>query len=283
MKRLSTILLLLPFTLQAQETSLNNLLTPSQPGFVILDKSPASIEKPTSPKTLGISVLRLLEENGGGLDFSPYWFGNHPNLTFEKYMNNRFPVLQTLNVSVAAAAGDTSSYMSAGLRTQLFRYYRASELGEIARIKADIVAALSDDPDNIDLDKIKELKNELSELTSKTTVNIELAAAMAGFSPDNKFGNLGNNRYGAWLNMAYRPIAKAPLHLMGVVRYTKAIDPLGVGRDSSLFDYGLAMSYQQAKFDVQLEFVNRNDVQNGGIRIDWRWWGIIWWRIILWW
>lgn len=262
---LSLILLtLLSVSTYAQESTidLNNLLVPTSPGFVILDKSPASIEKPVSPKTFGISVLRLLKQNEGGLDFTPYWFWDHRNLKFQNYINNRSPILQTLNLSVAASQGDSASYLSAGVRTHLLRIYSKGKINEILAKESDIVTALSTDPDSLDLDELTRLKNEIAALTAEPRLSIELAGAIAGFSADNKFSHLSNNRYGAWLNIAYRPNDKTPFNLLGVFRYTKAINGSVINTDSTLIDYGIAASYQQPKFDIQLEYVNRNDIEN---------------------
>lgn len=260
---------LIPLTLltvssYAQEGTidLNNLIVPTSPGFVILDKSPASIEKPVSPKTFGISVLRLLKQNEGGLDFTPFWFWNHRNLTFKDYINNRSPIIQTLNLSVAASQGDSASYLSAGIRTHLLRVFSKDKISEIAAKESEIVMALATDPDSLDLDALSRLKNELAALTAEPRLSVELAGAMAGFSADNKFSHLANNRYGAWLNIAYRPDDKVPFNLLGVGRFTKAINGSIKGGDSTLIDYGIAASYQQQKFDIQLEYVNRNDVEN---------------------
>jgi hypothetical protein len=255
-------LMLAGFQLTAQEINLNNLLVPTSPGLVILDKAPASVEKPTSPKTLGISVLRLIKQNEGALDFTPYWFFNHASYTFDKHIDNKFPILQTLNLSVAASQGDTSSYFSAGVRTHLFRKYSTGKRNEIKAKKDAIVAALSVLPDDLDLNKIASLKNELAALTAEPEVTVELAGAMAGYSQDDKFSNLANNRYGAWLNIAYKPLDKLPLSALGVFRYTKAVSRTNMGLDSSFIDYGIAASYQQPKFDLQLEYVNRTDTEN---------------------
>jgi len=263
------ILLLIPISLltlssYAQEgvVNLNNLIVPTSPGFVILDKSPASIEKPVSPKTFGVSVLRLLKQNEGGLDFTPYWFWNHPNLTFKNYIDNRSPILQTLNLSLAASQGDSASYLSAGVRTHLLRIFSKDKISDINAIEQDIITALSTDPDNLDLEELTRLKDKLAALTAEPRLSMELAGAMAGFSADNKFAHLANKRYGAWLNVAYRPNDKVPLNLLGVFRYTKAINGSIKSSDSTLIDYGIAASYQQQKFDIQLEYVNRNDVEN---------------------
>lgn len=61
-----------------------SLETPSSPGFILLDKTPSSIEKPTTPQGFGVNVLGLLQGKGGAMEFSPFWLVNHPKLTAEK-------------------------------------------------------------------------------------------------------------------------------------------------------------------------------------------------------
>ncbi|MFY0255466.1 hypothetical protein ACDQ55_16090 [Chitinophaga sp. 30R24] len=251
---------------QVNEISIKDLSVPTSPGLVLLDKAPASIEKPTSPKTFGISVLRLLQENEGAMEFTPYWFWNHPGLTFSDYIKNISPVLQTLNLSVAAAQRDTSTYLSVGFRTQVLRRYDAAQLAKIDQKVKEITAALSDDPDSLDLTKLEKLKGDLSAIRAAPLINIEVAGAIAGYSPDNKFSHLGNNRYGAWANFNYHPKDGSPFNALGVVRFTRAIAPAGKasGQDSSFIDYGVAAAYNNNKFDLQLEYVRRNDVLNHG-------------------
>lgn len=261
---LFTGLMLFCWQSYAQEgtINLNNMLVPTSPGLVILDKAPSSIEKPTSPKTFGVSILRLLKQNEGALDFTPYWFWNHENYTFQNHIKNKFPILQTLNLSVAASQGDSSSYFSAGIRMHAFRMYSTVKETEIDNKRKEIVNELAVDPDNLNLEKLKALKEELAVLTAEPEISVELAGAIAGFSPDNKFSNLSNNRYGAWINILYKPFNKLPISALGVLRYTKAINGLVTEADSSFIDYGISAYYQNSKFDLQLEYVKRNDTKN---------------------
>jgi len=81
--------------LYAQENTGNitfqSLETPSSPGFILFDQSPASIEKPTTPQGLGLSLLGF-QQNGGALEFAPFWLTTHPELTAKTMYQNNFPV-----------------------------------------------------------------------------------------------------------------------------------------------------------------------------------------------
>lgn len=262
MKRLlfSTLVLLSHYISIAQTVPINDLTVPTSPGFVLIDKAPASIEKPTDPKTFGINILNIVNEQQGAIDFTPFWLWNHPNLSFKKYTNNKFPILQTINVSAAAAKSDTGSYVSAGIRTQIVRIFSSKQINKLDGL---IVDALSVDPEDLPLDSLKALYDQLAKARANPKFSLEFAAAIAGFSQDNKYSTIGNNRYGAWLNLKYLPHVNIPLNVLGVFRYTRAISPSGKSNlDSTFLDYGLAASYQQDNFDLQFEYVKRNDVIN---------------------
>lgn len=244
-------------------TTINDLYVPTSPGFVLLDKAPSSIEKPTSPKAFGITVLNAIKDNQGAIDVSPYWLWNHDTLSFEEALKQKSPVLQTLNLSAAISLNDTASYLSVGLRTQIYRCYSQKKMGEIKSVTDKIVDALSTGRADLIESTLKSLEKELGELRSQATLNIEAAAAMAGYSPNNKFSSLGNNRYGVWINVKWNPSYKAPFSVIGLVRYSKTVQSTEVSnQDSVFFDSGLALSYQKKSFDLQLEYVHRIDVSN---------------------
>jgi hypothetical protein len=79
--------------LSAQEDSisLRELETPTSPAFILLDKTPTSIERPSSTKAFTFSVLNSIADNKGlpqnyAVEFSPFWFFKHPKMTALKYM-----------------------------------------------------------------------------------------------------------------------------------------------------------------------------------------------------
>ena len=248
----------------AQTIPITDLEVPSAPGFVLLDKAPASVEKPTSPKAFGISILNALKDNQGAIEVTPYWLWNHPALTFSDALKQHFPLAQTFNISGAVSQNDTGSFVSAGFRVQLVRVYSKHKWHEILHIDTALTGLLSVDRELLEEDTLKALGKELGELRSQSTFNIELAGALAAYSPDNKFSTLANNRYGIWLNLKWQPYWKTPLSLVGVARYSKTIQPTEISKeDSAFFDGGIALSYQNNSFDLQLEYVYRNDIPNG--------------------
>lgn len=245
------------------QVAINELHVPTSPGFVLLDKSPASIERPATPKALAIDLLNVLTTNDGAIEVAPYWLKSHPNYTFNDWINTRVPVLQTLSISAAGSRQDVGSYMAAGLRTQLLRLYAQKKRMQIAEKQAQIVTALSVEADDINQEELALMRKELNQLQAQSTINIELAAAVSGISANARFQDLGLNRAGAWLNLKYQPAGTA-LSVLGVARYTRAVNPWSTvpETDSSFADFGLALSYQREAFDLQFEYLRRADLDD---------------------
>ena len=266
MKLLKTIGLILATGCAAQAygqgpVDISELTVPTSPGFVLLDHAPATIEKPTTPKALGIDVLNLFTKNEGAIDVTPYWLLNHPKYTFQNWISETSPVLQTLNFSVAGAKSDTGSYMAVGVRTQLLRIYSKKQRQAIDNKVQEIVMALSVDPDALDTTSLKGLRQDLGALQGQSTLNVELAGAVSGLSNNSRFQDLNLNRTGIWLNAKYQP-SKIPLSVLGLAKYTRVIAPSELHvADSSYLDLGLALSYQQDNFDLQFEYIRRYDME----------------------
>src|SRR3954464_13184446 len=90
--------------------TLNDLYIPDVPGFVLSDKAPSSVEKPVTPRAFGISLLNLWQ--GGAIDVTPYWLQSKPSYTFDQWIDKKFTVVETFNVSAATFKTDTSSILS---------------------------------------------------------------------------------------------------------------------------------------------------------------------------
>jgi len=117
-------------TKQDTVISLDLLVTPASPAFVVLGVEPASIERPGSPTDLGITILSstnnltVLPRNYA-LEFTPYWWCDGTR-SFSSFKN---PVtfLRTLSISVATATREfpsTDSFITSlglGVRCSPFR------------------------------------------------------------------------------------------------------------------------------------------------------------------
>jgi len=232
----------------------DELNVPSSPGFVLMDKAPASIERPTTPKALSVSLLNLFQ--GGAVEFAPYWLKDKPTYTFEDNLKQRTPILQTLGLSVAAYKTDSSSYLSGGVRSHLFRYYSSQANDSMLRIKKALVDLLSEG--NLDEAAIKAMATKLSAIKARALFNIELAGAYLGYAGPNK--KLTAQRSGIWLNMRWSPF-KTPMSLTALARYTHDVSQRPeTGLETSYLDYGLNISYDRDQFNLALEYVYRQDL-----------------------
>lgn len=236
---------------------INDLNIPTSPAFVLMDKSPASIEKPSAPKALAVSLINVWEGNGA-VEFTPYWFKDRPSYTFKSHLKNKTPVWQTFAVSAATAKTDTVTGIAAGFRTQVLKIYSRGMIKTLEDKEKQIIGLLSVDPDDLDLEAIEAAKNELHNLQTRTTWTIELAGAYMGASSPSK--TLSSSKAGFWTHFRFSP-EKMPLNFVALGRYSWAAGSMAKsGGDSAFFDYGINISYQNQEFDVQVEYVNRRDL-----------------------
>jgi len=117
------------------DIGLSELKTPSSPAFTILGVQPTDISRPKSYQALETSLFNasgaggsLVLPNSYALEFSPFWISNHPDLTFDNYVEPNIPnsILQNLSISIATTelknTTDTSIVerkIGFGLRTMI--------------------------------------------------------------------------------------------------------------------------------------------------------------------
>lgn len=282
-----SIMFLFCIHISAQNTmSLKDIQTPASPGFVLADQSPASVEKPNNPRTFGVSLYNL--QKGGAFEATPFWFFQHPNYTQKKFVNP-IPVFSTFNISSATFKSDTSSVITAGFKTtalRLFSKNTKNNLDSLERAGADLSAIgvtdssdlqLLDDAkfnwvggprfktldsaqrEKILLKAIDSLKKKINDVRAKPVFQVEFAGAYLGESKSNSFKNLAASKAGGWLNFHWKP-EKFPLDILFLSRYSWAIGTNPKNKnDSSFLDFGVGLSYEKNKFDLHLEYVNRQD------------------------
>ena len=112
------------------------LLPPASPGFILMGKEPASVERPGSVSDFAVSILNQTKNFtifplNYSIEAAPYWLIGAPNLTFEEYskegsVGDNF--LQTLSVSLASSTEESNNSenlsvtsAAAGIRFSLFR------------------------------------------------------------------------------------------------------------------------------------------------------------------
>lgn len=231
-----------------------NLETPSSPGFILLDNAPSSIERPTTPQGFGVSVLGFFQGTGGAMEFAPFWLATHPKLTAEKMYKNKFPILYNFSISAATVKSDSSNYVAGGFRTRLFQTFGTSNIGKLDAIKSELENALAD----LDLEKIKKLQTDYSNLISKPIFTIDLAAAIGAGSVTNSFSDIELNRWAAWMSFNYRPKGN-DFYITALTRYinNEKFEEYTITAD--LLDVGTRLNYDINKFCISLEYLQRLD------------------------
>lgn len=262
MRKTSFLLLLFLLAIRAstQNIEVKDLFIPTSPGLVLADKSPSSIEKPTIPKAFGVSLLNLWQ--GGALEATPFWFTDKPGLQYKDWIRKKFLLVETFNISAATFKTDTSSVLSAGLKTQLLRIYSKNQINKLLAQEQKIIGLLT--PGGIgtpiDTAAVGKALRELQEMQKKGFFTFELAAAMLGSSGNNSFRNLEANKSGVWANLRWSP-SNTMLDFVGVARYSWAVNDRKITpRDSSFFDYGLSLHYEKGPLNISAEYVKRRDI-----------------------
>jgi hypothetical protein len=236
---------------------LSDLYVPTSPGFVLADKAPSSVEKPSTPKAFGISLLNLYQ--GGAVEVTPFWLTNKPTYTFQDWIQKKNTIIETLNLSVATFKTDTTSNVSAGIRTQVLRIYSKKHLQTLTKKEDEIIDLLTtpDSSGKINEKAIQKAADELEQIQRKGMFLVEFAAAIIGSSNNNSYKQLSSSKSGVWTNIRWSP-EKSMLDFTGLVRYSWANQVNN--SDSAFLDYGISMSYEKNKIDISLEYVNRRDL-----------------------
>ncbi|MDA3615642.1 hypothetical protein [Polluticaenibacter yanchengensis] len=239
----------------------SDIQVPDAPGFVLADKAPSAVDRPTTPKTFGLSLYTL--QQGGAIQTTPFWYWQREKLDFKAFMSKKNPLWETLNFSIATFKTDTSTTLSAGIRTHIFRIYNKKNKAAVSAIESNAATAIM----MLDIEKEAEARaimtkhdDSISNILSKPAFRMEFAAAFLGASPDNTFKNLASNKAGAWLNASYNP-PNSDFNATLLSRYIWNIgESSATGKDSAFIDNGVSIAYQKKNLNLAFEYVNRIDV-----------------------
>ena len=234
-----------------QTIEFKNLKTPSSPGFILLDQTPSSIEKPSTPQGLGLSLLGF-QQNGGAIEFAPFWLRDHANLTNEEMYNKKMPICENAAVSLASIKKDSSTYLAGGIRTRLFQKYSKEFIEKLDSTRKAIIDALAEG----DFSTVENLRNKYETLTGNPVLSVDFAAAIAGGSKTNSYEDFELNRWAAWLSINCK-LKGDNSYLTTLVRYINNEKYAGYDEKSDLLDVGLRMNYDMSKFSVSLEYLQR--------------------------
>lgn len=173
----------LVFTVAPILSIAQDLRLPATPAFSILGHEPAAVMRPTSVKSLSGDILGSFDEQGKllpnlGLEVTPYWLQNQPELTREEYLNPNLgqAFLQSFTFSAATVKDSITdrTNLGIGLRFTLLKGRLSNDFIELENaIKADetkLAAILSAGnqnpatPENLTL-AIANIKNLLQRLS----------------------------------------------------------------------------------------------------------------------
>lgn len=250
----------------AQSTNLaqfEELQTPSSPGLILLDNAPSSIERPTTPQGFGASLLGFFNGKGGAVEVNPFWLTTHANLTAKKLTEKKVPILEYLSVSGATVDYDSLSYLSLGLRTRLLNISSKDQVKKQDSIRQLIILELSTDLEDMDMDRVKELQVAYGSLVTKPIFSIDLAGAFAGSSINNSFDSLSSSRWGAWMNLNYRPKGNN-FYITTLVRFYQNESFEEYNRNSSSIDIGTRLNYDIGSFSLSGEYLQRINLSPSG-------------------
>jgi len=133
----------------------NMLMTPSSPGFVLLDIEPTSVDRPGTGTDLAFMILNRSNDlkefpRDYSVEFMPYWLFFGSNITYEDYKrdNPSSNLLQTASISIATSVtdiGDDSSLTatSFGLKFSLLRGEIDREIDSMSLAVDSVAMALS--------------------------------------------------------------------------------------------------------------------------------------------
>ncbi|HWR83446.1 MAG TPA: hypothetical protein VN285_09090 [Candidatus Deferrimicrobium sp.] len=215
----------------AEQVPLNNLRTPSSPGFVILGVEPSSVERPLTPRDFAVSLASAagdpnLLPDEYAIEAAPYWLVPHDSLTYDDfYANDPLKnIYRNLSMSIAVSKdqsfGDSvaaDTRLGIGIRSLLLRgqddpRFRIS-LDSLQNAMLDAESTEVEDSLNA---ATKKLINEKD--NQPFGFSLELAGAMALLYPESDTHKGKAYRGGVWITPAYRPVTEGQIEFLSVLR-----------------------------------------------------------------
>jgi hypothetical protein len=256
--------------------TVEEMKTPASPGFILMDQTPTSVARPSTPKGLAFNMLNLVQ--GGAIEVAPFWLYRHKGLTFDKFIDIKFPLYSHLSFSAAAVKKNDSTQIAVGVRTHLLHLRNKKLRTETARVSAEIInllnqlipiedsmtctereaAEASNKPFQSGIDRNRKALAKLYQ----ATLQVEIAASYLGISPGyGSLSHLDKSRSGAWLTLSYKPSFKSPFEIIGVMRYLDNPTFSGYDKQTQLVDLGGRALYPVNKWGFSLEYINRQVVK----------------------
>lgn len=275
--------------------TLDALRPPPAPAFVLLGVAPAAVERPTSPRALGLTLLsatggRDLLPRDYALEVAPYWLTPHPALTFDGYYAAGVgrAILQTLSFSLATTRLPAPDSIEPG--TGLGIGFRTAPLAGRAppvfdtllprldslleqRLRVRHALRRASDPaeraaQQAIADSLEAEATQVAlaiQAADKERVGwvVEIAGAVVWDFPRNLIDSSRVARSGLWLTAAYRVPAPA-IDLIAVLRYVRDERP-GTAGGRDIVDGGARLVIRAQGLDVSGEFVEHMGRAAGGL------------------
>jgi hypothetical protein len=215
-------------------TSVDELRVPATPAFTLLGVSPTNVERPSSARAFAVSVLSSAERGDGNvptnlaMEVSPYWWTDHPELTFDKYYAAGFGQRVAQSLSISAASTELSTYrddddakgtaLAVGVRALLLGGKPAPELADnVSQLMSlqtkfllECVPDIGDtDPPNPECPALEaKLRTQTTAVAAldreRVGLVLEAAAGVVDEFTNNDTRASDTSKYGAWLTWSYR-------------------------------------------------------------------------------
>jgi hypothetical protein len=240
--------------IDGRRIDLNNISIPSSPGFILLDESPTILDRPASPKAFAVNIYNAFKQSGGfptnyGVEFTPFWYFQHPNMTALKFLGYNaegdqqlpFSHIRKASLNIAyvkqpdtgSAAG--ISNLAFGVRTNLFSLRSKRNIQAIKSSNDAVVEILNafnmeivmlDIEDTNYQAKVQELVDAFEndpgliaaeeslqeQIAVKPVFAVDLAFAYSMFFLENTISKQHFGRLGIWTTVNYSaPLVKDPV------------------------------------------------------------------------
>lgn len=267
-----------------EQIILDDLKTPPSPAFVLLGVAPTVIERPSTPRSLALSLLSATRSGDVlprdyALDVAPYWLARHPDLTFDGYYHPGLgqTLLQNLSLSAAmsrsAGFGDSTTAIGIGVRTLLIQGRPSRRLTQLAdslrSLQARILHADTETEEDRLAAEAKTIARQIQAEDGRPVGWIvEAAAAETGLFAEDDARTGRPWRWGAWVTPAYG-IGQPAIQLLVVGRWLRERDS-GAGGYVDRYDLGGRLLWTANDLALSAESVRRSGKGTGtsGRRTD---------------
>ena len=294
--------------------AIGSLRAPVSPAFVVLGVEPTSIEKPSTPPAIGLSIVNSTEEFTSlpkdlAMEFSPYWLQSHSDFNWEGEVDRSIKdsIQRTASISFATANLGTvekpATGMSLGVRTAIISGTMTENtqqrLRELESELRAISRALQSDAIYKELVKDSRTGKDEAEKAAKliiaedyvnkmfsekkidvlTDVHIEREGFMwevaAGSLWEVPDNEAQKGKNRGWASWSTFSYRHERANFLGVLRVVEN----DLISSESVFDWGVRLLVEGKMFSVSAEYLKRNFLENSEAEAQERYIGLIDYRV----